>query len=125
MVFELVSPMLGFENVGLLEFDKVDDCFANIRSKEGYTWTLVNPFLLRAYSFEIPYYAKILLDMKENSEIEVYCIVVLQNPLEDSKVQFIAPIIFNHTSKKAIQIVLPSSSYPEFAKLESLKSFVK
>ena len=125
MVFELVSPILGFENVSLLEFNKIDDCFVNINSKEGYTWTLVNPFLLKSYSFEIPYYAKILLDLKDDSKIEVYCMVVLQNPLEDSKVQFLAPIIFNHTNKKAIQLVLSSLHYPQFAKLESLKSFAK
>ncbi len=125
MVFELVSPILGFENVNFLEFNKIDDCFSNISSKEGYTWTLVNPFLLRSYSFEIPHYARILLDIKDGSEIEVYCVVVLQNPLEDSKVHFLAPIILNHTNKKAIQLVLSPYSYPEFAKLESLKSFAK
>ena len=125
MVFELVSPILGFEEVSLLDFNKIDDCFANINTKEGYTWSLVNPFLLQSYSFEIPYYAKILLDLRDNSEIEVYCMLVLQNPLEDSKVQFIAPIIFNHTNKKAIQLVLSPLHYPQFAKLESLKSFAK
>ena len=65
------------------------------------------------------------LDIKDGSEIEVYCVVVLQNPLEDSKVHFLAPIILNHTNKKAIQLVLSPYSYPEFAKLESLKSFAK
>ncbi len=125
MVFELVSPILGFEDVNYLELKKIDDCFSNINSNKGYTWTLVNPFLLRPYSFEIPYYAKILLDIHNDSKIEVYCIVVLQNPLEDSKVQFIAPIIFNYTNRKAIQLVLSSNDYPEFSKLESLKSFVR
>lgn len=109
MVFELVSPILGFEDVNCLELKKIDDCFSSINSNKGYTWTLVNPFLLRPYSFEIPYYAKILLDIH----------------LEDSKVQFIAPIIFNYTNRKAIQLVLSSNDYPEFSKLESLKSFVR
>lgn len=125
MTFEIVSPILGFEDVKVLEFKKIDDFFANISTNNGFTWTLVNPFVLRKYSFDIPFYAQILLDIQKDSAIEVYCIVVLQNPLEDSRVNFLAPIVFNMRNKKAIQLVFSALDYPEFSKLESLKEFVK
>lgn len=125
MTFEIVSPILGFEDVKVLEFKKIDDFFANITTNNGFTWTLVNPFVLRKYSFDIPFYAQILLDMQKDSAIEVYCMVVLQNPLEDSRVNFLAPIVFNMRNKKAIQLVFSALDYPEFSKLESLKEFVK
>lgn len=125
MTFEIVSPILGFEDVKVLEFKKIDDFFANITTNNGFTWTLVNPFALRKYSFDIPFYAQILLDMQKDSAIEVYCMVVLQNPLEDSRVNFLAPIVFNTRNKKAIQLVFSALDYPEFSKLESLKEFVK
>lgn len=125
MTFEIVSPILGFEDVKVLEFKKIDDFFANITTNNGFTWTLVNPFVLRKYSFDIPFYAQILLDMQKDSAIEVYCMVVLQNPLEDSRVNFLAPIVFNTRNKKAIQLVFSALDYPEFSKLESLKEFVK
>lgn len=125
MTFEIVSPILGFEDVKVLEFKKIDDFFANITTNNGFTWTLVNPFVLRKYSFDIPFYAQILLDMQKDSAIEAYCMVVLQNPLEDSRVNFLAPIVFNMRNKKAIQLVFSALDYPEFSKLESLKEFVK
>ncbi|RAX55180.1 flagellar biosynthesis protein FliW [Helicobacter sp. 16-1353] len=125
MIFEIVSPILGFEDIKVLELKKIDDFFVNITTNNGLSWTLVNPFVLRKYSFDIPLYAQILLDMQKDSSIEVYCMVVLQNPLEDSKVNFLAPLIFNMYNKKAIQVVFSSLDYPEFAKFQPLKEFVK
>lgn len=130
MVFELVSPMLGFEDVKTLEMKKVDEFFVNVSANNGLSLTLVNPFALRNYSFDIPLATQILLDIKggedkKDSGVEVYCIVVLQSPLEDSKVNFLAPLIFNIHNKKAMQIVLNAKDYPDFARLETLKDFAK
>lgn len=125
MIFEIVSPILGFEDVKVLEFKKMDDFFAKITAKNGLTWTLVNPFVLREYSFNLPFYAQILLDIKKDSALEVYCMVVLQNPLEDSRVHFLAPLVFNMHNKKVMQVIFSALDYPEFSKMESLREFVK
>lgn len=125
MTFEIVSPILGFEDIKSLRLSKIDDCFALAYANNGIEWTLVNPYILRNYTFELPSYAEILLEINKDSSFEVYCMVILQNPLQDSKVNFLAPLIFNYNSLKAIQLPFSMLQYPEFSKLESLHAFIK
>ena len=67
MIFEVKSPILGFERVTRMEFEKIDELFMRVSNPDGDggvpTFTLVNPFLLRNYEFEIPTALKLLLDL--------------------------------------------------------------
>lgn len=125
MDFEIVSPILGFEDIKTISIEKIDDIFVNIVANNGVKWSLVNPYVLREYSISLPIYAQVLLDYNSSCDIEVYCMMILQKPLEYSKVNFLAPLIFNITNKKALQLYCNANEYPNFVKLETLKYFAK
>ena len=66
---------------------------------------------------------KILLNIKENSKVNVYNIVVIQEPLEKSAINFLAPIVVNEDNKTVGQAVLDSNTHPNFGMAESIESF--
>lgn len=127
MVYELKSPILGFENMIKVEFEKIDEMFAKIRDVDNpaIELTLVNPYILREYSFDIPKYIQLLLEINENSRLNVYNVVVIQKPIENSKVNFLAPIIFNEDNHFAAQIALSIRDYPDFKVADELKNYMK
>jgi len=121
MKFEFKNEILGFEDIKSVEFNEVDELFATIQSENGVSFTLANPYKLREYSFDLPRSIKALLDINENSNVLIYCIVVLQNPLNESLVNFSAPIIFNHDNGLAAQAILAED---ENRVIEPLMNFV-
>ena len=127
MTYELKSDILGFSNVTHMEFSKLDEHFATLRNanEEKPTFTLANPYPLREYSFDIPTPIKVLLDIKEDSKLLVYCIMVVQEPLDESRINFLAPIIFNNDNNTMAQIVFDLRDYPDFGVAEPLKNFKK
>ena len=124
MEFEICSPILGFENVKHVTLEKIDDIFMKLHAAEDarISFTLINPFVLREYDFELTAHSQELLDGNQNSNLLVLNIVLIQTPIEDSLVNFIAPMIFNTDTKKAIQIVLPENS--KYALAEKISSFL-
>ena len=55
MQFELKLPLLGFESIKQMELKKIDDIFMRLESVgEGPSFTLINPYVLREYAFDIP-----------------------------------------------------------------------
>jgi len=108
MKYQIKKPILGFENVLEVEFDKVDDLFATLSAVDAEvpSFTLVNPYQLREYSFDIPKDVQVLLDINENSNILVYNIVVLHNPMTESVVNFKAPLIFNIDNGTMAQFII-------------------
>ncbi|PAF52327.1 flagellar assembly protein FliW [Helicobacter sp. 13S00477-4] len=126
MLYDLKAPILGFENILQVEFEKIDDIFSKINSlDETLSIVLVNPYMLREYSFAVPKCVELLLELDKDSQVEVYCVVVLQKDLESSMVNFLAPLIFNPKNNTAAQIALSILDYPDFGVKETLKSFVK
>ena len=125
MDFEVVSPILGFENIKSVKVNKFDDIFASIIATSGIQWSLVNPYALREYSISLPLHAQILLNYNNTCDLEVYCMMILQKPLEYSKVNFLAPMIFNVTNRRTMQLYYSPEEYPNFVRLESLKYFAK
>ncbi|MWV63141.1 hypothetical protein DCO58_00430 [Helicobacter saguini] len=75
---------------------------------------LVNPYKLREYSFVVPEYISIILNVTPKSKIYVYCPLDLNSPLENSIVNYLFPIIFNTETKLAAQIPLSIMDYPDF-----------
>jgi len=127
MTFEVKSPILGFEDLTKVELTKVDDFFSSLKNSEKPlpAFTLVNPYALREYSFDVPSDVKVLLELKDGSKIEVYCIVVLQNPIEKSVVNFIAPLIFNLDNGKMAQVVLDVREHLSYGVAEEIELFLK
>jgi len=108
MVYEVKKPILGFENVLKVSLEEIDGLFSTLKAvdKEYPSFTLVNPYQLRDYSFDIPKDVQVLLDIKENSNILVYNIVVLHNPMTESVVNFKAPLIFNKDNGTMAQFII-------------------
>lgn len=113
MKFDIVSPILGFEDIKEVSLEKFDDIFMIMRcTKEKHiSFTLIDPFVLREYDFEVPQNLQEALGVDKNSNIIVLNIVLIQNPIQNSVVNFAAPMIFNTDNNKAAQIVLTDSSF--------------
>jgi len=126
MTFTVKSEILGFENINELEFKKVDDLFSTLRSTTGeeISFTLVNPHQLREYDFEISAATEALLEIQDEKDLEVYNILVLQSPLDESIINFQAPLIFNKANMTMAQEVLGIQNYPQYGFDESLKTFI-
>ncbi|MEY4503919.1 MAG: putative flagellar assembly factor FliW 1 [Pseudomonadota bacterium] len=127
LIFEVKSPILGFEDLQTVELKKIDEFFSSIKSVEKplTAFTVVNPYELREYSFDLPVTIKILLDIKDGSKLEVFNIVVLQNPIEKSLINFLAPIVFNYDNMTMGQVVLEQLAYPEFSFAQEFSQFIK
>lgn len=125
MKFNLATPIMGFENAHSAELVKIDEHFAQLKLENNASFSLINPFALREYAINLPIYSQALLDLDSNSQLEIYCMLVLQNPLEDTKVNFLSPLIFNISNKKALQVHFDPLSYPHLVELKPLKCFAK
>lgn len=127
MEYEVKSEILGFEAMRKAKLSSVDTMFATLRDvdNEKISFTLVNPFGLREYAFDIPAYINALLEIDEKSELLIYNTVVLQNPLDESCVNFLAPLIFNQTNGTMAQAVLKGKEYPDFGMAEPIREFLK
>ena len=108
MIYDVKKPILGFENVLKVEFSEIDPLFATLQAvdKDVPSFTLINPYQLREYSFDIPKDVQVLLDINKNSNVLVYNIVVLHNPMTESVINFKAPIILNKDNGKLAQFII-------------------
>ena len=125
MKFDISVPLLGFENVKQVELQKIDEVFMKMQSceDENISFTLINPYVLREYDFEVPQNVLDLLNITKESNLLILNIVLIQTPIEDSIVNFIGPLIFNTDTNKAAQIIISDS--PEYSVAEKISSFLK
>lgn len=125
MVFSVKAPILGFEPIKEVELEKIDDFFVKFISKsDATTFTLINPFMLRTYEFEIPEYFRALLDAQENSTILILNIMIIATPIETSTINFLAPLVFNVDNGTLAQVVLDANKYPQFGLMESISQYL-
>ncbi len=127
MHYEVKGEILGFVNTKQVDINEIDELFYTMSDvhNDGISFTLVNPYLLREYSFDIPSKTKELLNINADSKISVYNILLIQKPLEKSTINFLAPIILNHDDNTLAQIVLEPKQNPDFGMAESIESFRK
>jgi len=125
MKFDIAVPLLGFDDIKKVELQKIDDIFMKMQAVEDehISFTLIDPFVLREYDFEVPQKIQELLNIDENANIIILNIVLIQTPIEESVVNFIGPLIFNTDNKKAAQIILPEST--TYGVAEKISSFLK
>jgi len=125
MSYEVKREILGFENMTEVLINEVDELFSTMidANNPNISFTLVNPYLLREYSFDVPTDIKVLLEINQNSNLSVYNIVVIRKPLENSTINFLAPIIVNNDNKKIAQAVLDKERHPDFGMAETIASF--
>jgi len=124
MQFELKIPLLGFDEITTMELKKIDDTFMKLTSIDKKTeFTLINPFILREYSFEIPDSTKALLEISDESNLLIYNILIIATPIENSTINFAAPLVFNTDNKKMAQVII--SDNPDFSIAEPLSNYLK
>lgn len=125
MKFDICVPILGFENIKEVTLEKIDDIFMKMQSTSDkhISFTLIDPFILREYDFEVPDNIEQLLGITKNSNLIILNIILLQTPIENSVINFIGPMIFNTDNNKAAQVVLSNS--PEYGVAEKISSFLK
>ncbi|MBD3809167.1 MAG: flagellar assembly protein FliW [Sulfuricurvum sp.] len=124
MQFDLKLPLLGFEAVSTMELQKIDEIFMRLESVgEGPSFTLINPFALREYSFDIPSSLQALLGITPESNLLIYNIMILQTPIEKSTINFVAPIIFNTDNQTMAQIIIDNRA--DFGIAESVEKYLK
>jgi len=124
MQFDLKLPLLGFETVSKMELQKIDEIFFRLESiGEGPSFTLINPFALREYSFDIPSSLQALMGITPESNLLIYNIMILQTPLENSTINFVAPLIFNTDNQTMAQIIVDNRS--DFGIAEPIKNYLK
>jgi flagellar assembly factor FliW len=124
MKFDICLPILGFEDIKQVSLEKIDDVFMKMQSlgNEHISFTMINPFTLREYDFEIPDNAQNLLEIDKNSNLVILNIVLIQTPIEDSIVNFIGPMVFNTDNGKAVQVILNDS--PQYSVAEKISTFL-
>lgn len=127
MSYEVKGHILGFEDTIHIDINDVDETFSTMMdsNNKNISFTIINPYTLREYSFDLPSDVKVLLDIHTESNIHVYNIVMIQKPLEQSTVNFLAPIIVNMDNKTLAQIVLNPKRHPNFGFNETIESFRK
>ncbi|MBL0708110.1 MAG: flagellar assembly protein FliW [Sulfurimonas sp.] len=125
MKFDICVPLLGFEKIKQVELQKIDDIFMKMLSvdDEHISFTLIDPFVLREYDFEIPTKIKEKLQVDEDSNLLILNIILVQTPIENSVVNFIGPLVFNTDNKQAAQIILADST--QYAIAEKISAFLK
>lgn len=126
MNYDVKLPILGFEDIETIKLEKVDDLFVTIRdaNNEDISLTLANPYLLREYSIDLPLSIKTLLDMNEKTNFKVFNVVVIQSPLDTSRVNFLAPLVFNEDNNTVAQVVLDAQKHPDFGMAESIRELL-
>jgi len=127
MSYDVQGELLGFPDTQKLEIVEIDTLFSTMKDtqNQNISFTIVNPYALREYSFDVPSDIKVLLDINEKSNISVYNILIIQKPLEKSTINFLAPIIINNESNKLAQVILDPRKHPNFGMAESIESFRK
>jgi flagellar assembly factor FliW len=107
MKYEVKKSILGFEDVKEIELIEIDELFSNVKSSDNsMSLTVVDPYALREYSFDLPKAIQVLLDIKEDTKFLVYNIVVVKDDLKESIVNFKAPLIFNKDNHTCAQLII-------------------
>ena len=124
MKFDISVPLLGFEDIKEVELQKIDDIFMKMQAinNEHISFTLIDPFILRDYDFEIQQSIQDLLEISDKSNLLILNIVLIQTPIEESIVNFIGPLIFNTDNNRAAQIILPEST--KYSVAEKISNFL-
>ena len=125
MSYNVRGELLGFPDTKNIELVKINSLFYTLNDldDENISFTVVNPYELREYSFHLPVDVKVLLEINEDSNVSVYNILVIQNPIEKSTINFLAPIIINNDNNKIAQVILEPKEHPDYGMAETIESF--
>ena len=127
MNIKAVIPILGFEQTLHFKLEPIDEIFYQLTNKEAETpsFTLIQPAALRDdYIFDLPKGIAEKLELTTIEDAMVLNIMILQTPIENSHINFMAPLIFNMEKGVMAQVVLDSVKYPTFGLADPLSKFI-
>jgi len=64
------------------------------------------------------------MELKDNSNILIYLILIVKNPFKESMGNFLAPVLFNVDNKTMAQVVLDENIYTDYLAAEPLSKFI-
>lgn len=112
-IFRFEKGIPGFEDeneFALLPMEDSPFFYLQSLKQESLSFLLTDPFIFFPdYEFELGAGDADELDIKE--EVFVRCIVTLQEQVEQSTMNILAPLVFNPSNRKGKQIVLHNSAY--------------
>ena len=127
MQFELKLPLLGFESIKSMQLTKIDDIFMQLENSSDDakpSFTLINPFVLKKYEIDIPLSVQNLLEITEETNVLIFNIVIIHQPLEKSTVNFVAPLVFNADNQTMAQVILDGKASQYHGMAEPIASFM-
>lgn len=99
-MYKIELPLLGFEEIKQLEIKKVDEYFSTLilDKKNNVNFTIVNISYLEHASFEFSIDDEALdrLHIRKREDFDIYFCVVIQEPIQKSIVNLVAPILINN-----------------------------
>ena len=100
-MYKIVLPVLGFESFSSLSIEKIDESFSFLVFDEKTKITVMNINALNkvSFNFEIDDSALEKLKIKSKDDFDTYFVVVSQNPIENSIVNLVSPILVNEKEK--------------------------
>ena len=100
-MYKIVLPVLGFESFSSLSIEKIDESFSFLVFYEKTKITVMNINALNkvSFNFEIDDGALEKLKIKSKDDFDTYFVVVSQNPIENSIVNLVSPILVNEKEK--------------------------
>ncbi len=128
MIYQTVLPILGFNDIDEYRLEKIDDIFYRLENAKakGPSFTLIQPSVLREdYAFDLPESAAETLKLTKEEDALVLNIMILDTPLENSHVNFIAPLIFNTADGLMGQVILDGAKYPDYGIAEPIRNYLK
>ncbi len=109
-----------------MKLEKIDDIFMRLSNTQEVSpvFILIYPFaILPEYDFEVPVAIKLLLDLENSKNILTANIMVMQTPIQNSTINFLAPLVFNFDNKTMAQVVLDSFKYPHYGIAEPISKW--
>ena len=113
-ILTLVNGMLGFEDEEKFVLIKEEDIFVEYLQsvKDDIAFAVMDPFIIKQdYTFDIPEMVMKTLDIKSADDVVIKTVVVITEDITKIRTNLQAPIVFNKTNNKGMQIVL-DDTYP-------------
>ncbi|GGD41833.1 hypothetical protein GCM10012288_15050 [Malaciobacter pacificus] len=121
-MYKIILPLLGFESVESADIIEQDEYFSTLvlNNEAQIKVHLVNINYINKFplSFKIDETILEKLKVSKKEDFEIYFCLVIQNPIEESIVNLIAPVLINKKDKLLGQHVINDRVIKLFATLK-------
>lgn len=110
----LKDGMIGYEYITRFILIKEDDIFVEYLQgiDEQVAFAVMDPFIIKQdYSFDIPDSVVKSLEISSEEDVVIKTVVIIPEDITKIRTNLQAPIVFNKSNNKGMQIIL-DDSYP-------------